>query len=94
MRSGPNVHSEVDQVKWYHRIDLGNGMVTPGLVQGLTLDQLRLRASGPTRPRPSGRLAGHTAATADLRCAEAEEGCGRISELPKTWLMVPIALGH
>lgn len=42
MRSAPNVQSELEQIKWYHRIDLGNGIVTPGLVQGLTLDQLKL----------------------------------------------------
>ena len=42
MKSVPNVRSEIEQVKWYHRIDLGNGTVTPGLVQGLSLDQLQL----------------------------------------------------
>jgi tRNA (mo5U34)-methyltransferase len=42
MRSAMNVRSEMERVKWYHQIDLGNGIVTPGLVQGLTLDQLQL----------------------------------------------------
>jgi tRNA (mo5U34)-methyltransferase len=42
MSSQMDVRNEIEQVKWFHRLDLGNGIVTPGLYQGLTLDQLQL----------------------------------------------------
>ena len=46
MSSQMDVRNEIEQVKWFHRLDLGNGIVTPGLPPGAdVLDQTVATAS-------------------------------------------------
>ena len=37
-----DIKRQVDEIKWFHAIDLGNGIVTPGAVRGMTHAQLGL----------------------------------------------------